>query len=69
MDNSADRIADFQQGQDRIDLGDWGRIYAASALSIQSTASGATVSYGGEVLQIAAAIAGPLTLTEADFLF
>lgn len=68
-DAAPDRIADFQPGLDRIDLGDWGRIYSASALSITSTATGAQVAFGGELLTVTSATATSLTLTEADFLF
>ncbi|NEY92112.1 M10 family metallopeptidase C-terminal domain-containing protein [Tabrizicola oligotrophica] len=68
-DGSADRIGDFQDGIDRIDVSDWGRIYAASALTINITASGAVVSYGDESLTITRAGSAALQLTEADFLF
>jgi hypothetical protein len=66
-DGRDDMIADFQDGLDRIDLTDWGRIYSASALTITPTNTGATVSYGGERLTIMAS--GALTLTDADFVF
>lgn len=68
-DGAQDRIADFQQGFDRIDVSDWGRIYSASALAISQTATGAQLAYAGEVLLLTSATGGPLTLTEADFLF
>lgn len=68
-DGVADRISDFQAGQDRIDVSDWGRIYSSAALSIAATASGATVSYGAETLTIIRQGGGSLPLTEADFLF
>ena len=68
-DGQADYIHDFQQGFDHIDLSDWGRIYSAAGLTITATATGATVSYGAEVLDITSATGSSLTLTDADFLF
>lgn len=68
-DGSADRIADFQSGVDRLDVSEWGRIYTAAALQITTTATGAVVSYGSESLTITRAGGGGLVLTDADFLF
>lgn len=68
-DGSADRIGDFQDGIDRLDVSDWGRIYTASALNIMITASGAVVSYGAESLTITTSGTAALQLTDADFLF
>lgn len=71
-DGAQDRIADFTDGVDRIDLSAWGRVYSASALTIQGTATGARISYGNEVLLVDSAQGTGLsaaTLTDADFLF
>lgn len=68
-DGTPDRIGDFQDGTDRIDLSDWGRIYSASALDITRTPTGAVISYGTETLTITKSSNGALTLTDADFLF
>lgn len=68
-DGQTDRIADFQQGSDRIDLSDWGRIYSVAGLSVTATATGAVVIWGDERLEITSATGTPLTLTDADFLF
>lgn len=68
-DGSADRISDFQAGEDRLDVSDWGRIYSASALQITATATGAVVTYGTETLTITRAGGGSLALSDADFLF
>lgn len=68
-DGTTDRIEGFEQGQDRIDIGDWGRIYSTAGLTISQTASGAVVIYGDERLDITSAGGGPLVLTDADFLF
>ena len=68
-DDSPDRIGDFQDGVDRLDVSDWGRIYTASALNITITAFGAVVSYGAESLTITKSGAAALQLTDADFLF
>jgi Ca2+-binding RTX toxin-like protein len=68
-DGSADRIGDFQDGIDLIDVSAWGRIYSAQALDIRITGSGAVVSYGAEVLTITKAGPAPLVLTDDDFVF
>ena len=49
-DGQADTITDFQIGQDRIDLDDWGRVYDLSALTIQATAGGARMSWQQEAI-------------------
>lgn len=68
-DGSADSISDFQDGVDRLDVSDWGRIYTASALNITITGTGAVVSYGAESLTITKAGGAALVLNDADFLF
>ena len=68
-DGSADRVSDFQDGVDLLDLSDWGRIYTASALTIAITGSGAVVSYGDESLTITRSGGAALQLTDADFVF
>jgi hypothetical protein len=61
-DGEADTIGDFQFGIDRIDLSAWGRIHALEALSITTTATGATITYGSEVLDISAQDGLPILL-------
>ncbi|MCB6178383.1 M10 family metallopeptidase C-terminal domain-containing protein [Rhodobacter sp. Har01] len=51
-DGATDRIADFQVGIDRIDLSSWGRVHDAADLTITPTATGCTVGWRGEVLEI-----------------
>jgi hypothetical protein len=68
-DGATDRITDFEPGQDRIDVSDWGRIYSIPTLEITRTGTGAVVVYGDERLEITSATGGPLVLTDADFLF
>lgn len=70
-DGAVDRITDFTDGQDRIDLRDWGRIYSAQSLQIIATATGAEVSFGEERLIITSATSSSLNgqLSDADFLF
>ncbi len=51
-DGQADTITDFQPGQDRINLDDWGMIYDISALNIRPTSWGATLSWRNEVLHV-----------------
>lgn len=68
-DGQSDRIEDFQDGQDRIDLSDWGRIYTSSVVQMSQTAGGVTISYGSESLTVLGAGLTPAMLTDADFLF
>ena len=68
-DGSPDRIADFQDGIDLIDVSSWGRIYTAGVLGITYTGTGAVVSYGSESLIITKSGGPALVLTDADFLF
>ncbi|MDZ4086046.1 MAG: calcium-binding protein, partial [Tabrizicola sp.] len=51
-DGVLDVIADFQLGTDRLDLSGWGPIHSLAALTITATATGATISYGEEVLEL-----------------
>ena len=67
-----DRIADFEDGIDRIDVSDWGRIYSRDALVISATATGAEIAYGAERLVITSANGTSLaasSITDADFIF
>lgn len=68
-DGAVDRIGDFHDGVDLIDLSDWGRIYGAAELTITRTLKGAEIVYGTESLTITKISNGALDLTDADFLF
>ena len=70
-DGATDRITDFTDGQDLIDVRDWGRIYSAQSLLITPTATGAEISYGDERLIITSATGNSLSglLSDADFIF
>lgn len=71
-DTSADTITDFENGSDKIDLSDWGRIYDVSALSITSTATGAEIRYGDNVLVVHSANGTSLSVSgfdNSDFFF
>lgn len=71
-DGQPDRVMDFQPGQDRIDLADWGWIYDVSALDIQARSDGAVVSWQGERVEIFTATGqslAPDSLSNDDFLF
>lgn len=71
-DTSTDTIADFENGIDKIDLSDWGRIYSVSSLVITATSTGAQISYGGNVLTVTKAGGGGFSVSDfsdADFLF
>ncbi|WP_375173916.1 calcium-binding protein [Pseudooceanicola sp.] len=69
---SRDLVTDFELGEDRIDLSRWGRIYDASALTIDSRWDGADIHYGDLSLRLASADGQRLTeddLTNDVFLF
>ncbi len=71
-DGSVDRISDFQDGVDRLDVSSWGRIYSAQSLQIAPTSTGAEITYGDERLIITSATGAPLAasaFTNADFIF
>ena len=70
-DGALDRITDFTDGQDLIDLGDWGRIYTAQVLQIVATSTGAEIIYGDERLIVTSATGGSLNglISDADFIF
>ncbi len=71
-DGSVDRITDFQDGVDRLDVSSWGRIYSAQSLLITSTATGAEIAFGDERLIITSVTGAPLAASafaDADFIF
>lgn len=71
-DGAADHITDFQDGIDRIDISAWGRIYAAQALTITATTTGAQISYGDETLIVTSwtgTVLAPSAFSDADFIF
>ena len=59
-DGAEDTILDFQAGIDRIDLTGWGRLYSVDALTIEQTATGAIISFQGEVLVVQSANGQPI---------
>lgn len=70
-DGTPDRITDFTQGQDRIDLTAWGMLRDVSQLTLAATATGFRIDFGAEVL-IVDTVSGqslnPATLTNADLI-
>ena len=71
-DRAVDRISDFEDGVDRIDVSDWGRIYSRDALTITATSTGAEISFGAERLIITSVTTTSLAasaFTDADFVF
>ena len=71
-DGAIDRISDFEDGIDRIDVSDWGRIYSRDVLTITATATGAEISYGTERLIVMSSTATSLAasaFSDADFIF
>jgi Ca2+-binding RTX toxin-like protein len=69
-DGELDSIGDFQLGVDCIDVSSWGPIDDFSDLCITSTATGARISFGGEVLLITSIDRAPIApdgLHASDF--
>lgn len=70
-DGVPDVILDFEPGRDRLDLSAFDFLYDVAQLTLVPTASGGTLSFGGETLEITTAGSLPLTaaiLTTADIL-
>ena len=66
------KVTDYEKHIDRIDLSDWGNVYSAAALTITSSSSGATVSFGSHQVQLTTVDGHSLTaadFADADFLF
>lgn len=66
------RITDFEQGQDRIDLSEWGRLYDISALSITARNYGAQIAFGEMTLRVSQPGGGRIDVDSwgaDDFLF
>lgn len=71
-DAAADKITDYEKHHDIIDLSDWGMIYSTAALKITSTGTGATISYGGNTLQLVSVDGHSLAaadFSDSDFIF
>lgn len=71
-DAQPDRINDFEPGQDRIDLADWGRVYDISALTLTSTRWGGRILWQDERIDIYLAEGGRIDTeiwSADDFLF
>ncbi len=64
-DGATDMITDYEPGLDRLDLSDWGRLYAIEALDILTTGTGATLRFATEMLKVNTAEGTPLSA--ADF--
>jgi Ca2+-binding RTX toxin-like protein len=62
-DGADDVILDYQVGVDRLDLTAWGRVYSVDALSMVQTATGAIISFLGEVLVVQSANGQPINLS------
>ena len=70
-DGTPDTITDFTPGSDRIDLSGWHLLHGTDQLSMASTPTGMTISYGDEYLMILSSSGGPInpaTVTETDLL-
>ncbi|EAQ03086.1 hypothetical protein OB2597_13118 [Pseudooceanicola batsensis HTCC2597] len=67
-----DVVTDFDVGEDRLDLGRWGRLYDVGSLTIQEQPDGAVISHGAKSLQLISADHAPLSVesfTNDSFLF
>ena len=62
VDGQADRIIDFDPTQDKIDLSAWAFLRNPSQLAIMTTADGAEIRFGTEVLRIVTATGTPLSV-------
>lgn len=65
-------LHDFEHGFDVIDLGDWGRLYHVSALTLLVRDYGGDIRYGENLLEIHSANGAPIPVSSwgtADFLF
>ena len=65
-DGRRDVIADFEPGIDRIDLTLWPFLRSAAQLRITQTATGATVIFGNETLEIRTRAGTPLTVAQVE---
>lgn len=71
-DGQADKITDFQMGQDRIDLSGWGRLYTYADLTIAETGFGARILWRQERLDVYSDQGQPIEVSEwgaDDFIF
>ncbi len=62
VDGQADRIIDFDPTQDKIDLSAWAFLRNPSQLAIMTTADGAEIRFGTEVLRIVTSTGTPLSV-------
>ena len=65
-DGEEDRILGFQKGQDKIYLGDWGRLYDYSELTITTHNQGARIRWQDGEIQIVNAEGRQIELSEWD---
>ena len=63
-DGGEDEIADFEPGQDRLDLSAWPMLHDAAQIGIETTASGARIVWGDETLTLTRAGGGPIPEAE-----
>lgn len=70
--SGTDHILDFRQGEDRLHLGNWGMVYDISAITIEETATGATLSWNRHFVQITSDDGNPISVASwgaDDFIF
>ncbi len=66
-----DQITDFERGVDRLDLSAFDFLYDVSQFSVTPTGTGATLSFGSEIIYLTTSDAAPLSaaeLSNADIL-
>ncbi len=64
QDDTLDTVADFELGQDTIDLSAWAGLRSSSQLFLTSTSTGLTITYGDEVIDVQTSNGAPLSETE-----
>lgn len=68
QDGHRDVILDFDPAQDRIDLSAWPFLRSTAQLGITTTATGATLTFWGEVLEVRTAAGTPLSVAQVQAL-
>lgn len=67
-----DTIMDFRRGEDRIDLGGWGRVHDISALDFEQRSAGAIITWHGHQIEVLSDTGTPIRngdWSADDFIF
>jgi Ca2+-binding RTX toxin-like protein len=63
-DGVEDEIADFEPGQDRLDLSTWPMLLDPAQIAVETTLTGARIAWGDETLTLTRAGGGPISEAE-----